>query len=120
MHGEQRLKRSRSLRNECLQRIADLGILSLTRVKQPEAPTPDALFQRFTTHITPVSAEAPNDEKQLTARTFIKELADRNQADINVWTDGSLITTPTETYQELHVGERVSVIWDDGWYCTAV
>ena len=37
-------------------------------------------------------------KKQQTARTFIKELEDRNQADINVWTDGSLITIPTETY----------------------
>ena len=37
-----------------------------------------------------------------------------------MWTDGSLITTPTETYQELHVGERVSVIWDDGWYCGTI
>ena len=120
MHGEQRLKGSRSLRNECLQRIADLGILSLTRVKQPGPPTPDTSSQRFTTHITPISAETPNDEKQQTARTFIKELEDRNQADINVWTDGSLITTPTETYQELHVGERVSVIWDDGWYCGTI
>ena len=82
---------------------------------QPGPPTPDVSFQRFTIHKAPVSAGPPNDEKRQTARTFIRELEDRNHADINVWTDGSLITTPKETYQELHLGERVSVIWDEGW-----
>ena len=37
-----------------------------------------------------------------------------------MWIDGSLITTPSEKYQELHVGERVSVTWDDGWYCGTI
>ena len=86
-------------------------------MKQPGPPTPDVSFQRFTVHTTPISAGASNDEKSQTSLTIIKELEDRNHAGINVQTDGSLINTPKEKYQKIHGGERVSVIWDDGWYC---
>ena len=96
--------------------LASHGLLSVRRMALGQRVTKTTASDLFSVHYTNASRNDIDEHKKEKAYELIDELRTTHLDAIELWTDGSLQTTPKKWITKRNYRERVAVEFTGGWY----